>query len=160
MSEPAEVSVDVEAPALRVYELVSDLPRMGEWSPECVRCAWRGGADSALPGARFKGFNRRGWRRWSTNGQVVTAEPARELSFDISSLGLPVARWTYMIDDTGPSSSRVTERWEDRRGRLITFLGKVGTGIDDRREHNLEGMRTTLERIKAEAEGAEGAAAG
>lgn len=152
MAGTAEVSIEVGAPAERVYGLVSDLPRMGEWSPECVKCTWRGGASGAAPGARFTGHNRLGRRRWRTNGRVVAAEPSRELMFDISSVGLPVARWSYVIEPTGDGSCRVTERWEDRRGRLITWLGTAFTGVSDRQGHNTEGMRATLERIKAEAE--------
>ena len=29
-------SVVVDAPADRIYDLVADMPRMGEWSPECA----------------------------------------------------------------------------------------------------------------------------
>ena len=29
-------------PADRVYELISDVTRMGEWSPETTACAWIG----------------------------------------------------------------------------------------------------------------------
>lgn len=153
MAHQAEVSIDVDAPPVRVYELVSDLPRMGEWSPECVRCVWKGGATAAVPGARFKGYNRYGWRRWSTKGTVVAAEPGRELSFEIASVGrLPVSKWSYLIEDVGDGRSHVVERWEDRRGALIKFVGRLGTGVTDRAEHNAEGMRRTLERIKQEAE--------
>lgn len=154
MAATTEVSIDVQAPPERIYALVSDLPRMGEWSPECVKCVWKGGADQAEPGARFKGYNRRGWRRWSTNGEVVSAEPGRELSFDISALGLPAARWTYVVEPTGDRECRVTERWEDQRGRLMKWLGVIGTGVTDREAHNEVGMQATLERIKAEAEAA------
>jgi hypothetical protein len=40
----AAVSIDVAAPPDKIYELVADITRMGEWSPECVRCAWTKGA--------------------------------------------------------------------------------------------------------------------
>ncbi|MEP7191775.1 MAG: SRPBCC family protein, partial [Actinomycetota bacterium] len=33
-------SLTVAAPADLVYGLVADLPRMGEWSPECERVTW------------------------------------------------------------------------------------------------------------------------
>jgi len=152
MTTSTSVSVDVAAPPERVYELVADLPRMGEWSPECVKCRWTGGASGAAVGARFKGYNRRGFRRWNTKGVVVRAEPGRALAFDVASVaGLPVARWTYEIAATDGGST-VTEIWEDRRGGLIKTLGTVVTGVKDRSEHNLEGMRQTLERLKREAE--------
>lgn len=146
------MSERVEAPPELVYALVADLPAMGRWSPECVRCDWVGDATRAEPGARFRGRNRRGWRRWSTKGEVVTAVPGHELAFDVSSIfGLPVARWSYRIapDDGG---SRLTETWEDRRGMTIRVLGTLVSGVGDRAAHNTEGMRITLRHIKQEAE--------
>lgn len=146
------VSVDVDAPAANVYDLVSDLPRMGDWSPECRRCDWVGGATAATPGARFKGRNRRGVYRWSTNGEIVEAEHGRHLAFDISFLGMPVARWRYSVEDAGDGRSRLTETWEDRRGGLMRVIGTVGTGVRDRERHNIQSMQETLQRIKAAAE--------
>jgi|SRR5687767_3008677 len=156
MGEEVEVSVHVDATPERVYELVSDLPRMGEWSPECYRCAWTGGATGAAPGARFKGWNKRGGvRRWTTHGTVVTAQPGKELSFDVHSVfDLPVARWTYRITPDPGGGTSVTEAWADRRGGLMTVLGNIVSGVSDRAGHNTEGMRQTLDRIKREAEGA------
>ena len=43
-----EVSETVTAKADRLYELVSDLPRMGEWSPENTGGKWLGGATASL----------------------------------------------------------------------------------------------------------------
>jgi hypothetical protein len=153
MAEPTSVSVHVDAPPEVVYDLVSDLPRMGEWSPETQRCEWIGGASGATVGARFKGHNRRGWRRWSTKGVVVAAEPGRELAWDVSSVfNLPVARWRYVMQPMASGGTEVVESTEDRRGRLMRVLGLLATGVADRKTHNTEGMRATLQRIKAEAE--------
>ena len=44
-------SVVVEAPAERIYALVADLPRMGEWSPECQRVEWVGRVERTRPRA-------------------------------------------------------------------------------------------------------------
>ncbi|HVF73998.1 MAG TPA: SRPBCC family protein [Acidimicrobiales bacterium] len=153
MGESNEVSIDVAASPEAVYAMVADLPRMGEWSPECVRCDWLGGATAATPGAKFRGRNRIGFRRWSTTGTVVTASPGEELTFDVTSVfGLPVARWTYRISADGNGGSTVVERWEERRGRLLKFLGLLASGVGERTEHNMAGMRATLARIKATAE--------
>jgi Polyketide cyclase / dehydrase and lipid transport len=57
----------VDASPEVVYDLVTDVTRMGEWSPECVGCAWIDGANDPVPGARFRGRNRHGLARWSTN---------------------------------------------------------------------------------------------
>jgi uncharacterized protein YndB with AHSA1/START domain len=162
MSDSASVSIHIDAAPEKVYELVSDLPRMGQWSPECQRCEWVGGASAASVGARFKGHNRIGWRRWSTKGEVVVADPGRELAWDVTSVfGLPVARWRYVMHPKTEGGTEVVESTEDKRGRIMHVLGWLATGVTDREGHNTEGMRATLQRIKAEAErsGAEGAPA-
>ena len=48
----------VKAAPEQVYDLVADLPRMGEWSPECQRVEWTEGADGPGEGATFIGHNR------------------------------------------------------------------------------------------------------
>ena len=153
MPPAASVSIHVDAPPETVYALVSDRPSMGQWSPECQRCDWLGGASEAKVGARFKGRNRIGWRRWSTKGEVVTAEPGRELAWDVRSVfNLPVARWRYVMQPKAEGGTEVTESTEDQRGRIMHVLGWLATGVSDRSTHNTEGMRATLQRIKAEAE--------
>ena len=61
-----EASVRVAAAPEKVYELVSDVTRMGEWSPETTSAEWIDGATGPAVGARFKGRNRNGVARWST----------------------------------------------------------------------------------------------
>ena len=53
-------SVVIDAPPERIYDLVADLPRMGEWSPECQRVEWADGATDRRTGATFVGHNRGG----------------------------------------------------------------------------------------------------
>ena len=55
-----EARVEIDAAPLTVYELISDITRMGDWSPECYRCEWLNGATAAEEGARFRGHNRLG----------------------------------------------------------------------------------------------------
>jgi hypothetical protein len=159
------VSLDIGAGPEVVWGLVSDLARMGEWSPECTGVVWKGSRGfggvprkgSGPPsgpavGAVFKGKNRIGMRRWATKGTIVAAEPNRRLAWDIAALGLPVARWTYTIEPGADGGCRVTETWNDKRGALINFVGPITTGVKDRAAHNEAGMRTTLERLKGAAE--------
>lgn len=151
---PVEVSRDIAAPPEVVWSLVSDLARMGEWSPECVGVDWVGappGPEGPKIGATFKGRNRAGIRRWSTKGTIVAADRNRRIAWDIAALGLPGARWIYRIEPT-ESGCRVTESWEDKRGGILSVLGPLATGVKDRAAHNEAGMRTTLERLKAAAE--------
>ena len=39
-----ERSILIHAPGDAVYPLIADPIRMAQWSPECVRCRWVGGA--------------------------------------------------------------------------------------------------------------------
>ena len=153
MADPVEVSVEVAAAPSALYAMVSDVTRMGEWSPENVECAWLGGATGPAVGARFKGKNQRGWRRWSTVNEVVEAEPGRAFAFRTSSFGLKVAEWRYRFDgDDAAGTCTVTESWVDERGTLITVGGRLATGVADRDAHNRAGMRQTLDALTAAAE--------
>src|SRR6478672_10471059 len=103
----AEVQVHVDAPPGVVYRVVSDVTRMGEWSPETIKCAWLDGATGPARGARFKGTNKRGFVTWSTKPEVVVADPGREFAFDV---GRDI-RWSYRFDADGPGT-KLTESFE------------------------------------------------
>jgi len=147
-------SLAVAAPADVVYDLVADLPRMGEWSPECERVTWRGEATHAMRGAEFLGYNRAGSIRWMTQGAVATAERGRHLAFEIRFGPLKIARWEYFIvpDDADPSICTIVEEWTDRRpGWYRTPVDKV---FGSREEINRLGMVKTLANLKTVAEAA------
>ena len=148
--EDVTATATVAAPADRLYALVSDVTRMGEWSPENVGGRWLGGATTPAVGARFRGANRRGWRRWSTTCTVVAAEPGRVFAFDVSVVGIPASRWTYELRPDGDATV-VTETWRDRRPRWFALLAGVTMGIADIRAHNQENIRTTLANLAAAA---------
>ena len=147
------MSTEIAAPADELWRAVSDVTRIGEWSPETVKVSWRRGADGPAKGAKFRGWNRNGWHRWYTDCVVVESVPGREFTFDVSSVGLPVARWSYEFEPLEVGHTLVTERWTDRRdglrGAPLRLLGGVVTGSADRRGRNEESMRITLERLKA-----------
>jgi uncharacterized protein YndB with AHSA1/START domain len=152
-SADVAVSVHVDAPAETVYDLVADLPRMGEWSPECTSVTWRHGATAAAPGARFRGWNRRGPIRWWTDATVVEAERGRALSFEVRGLGQPVALWAYRFEpDPSGQGCTVTEEWTDRRSALYRIPTGLIINVRDRPSHNRAGMERTLAQLKAAAE--------
>jgi len=153
MSEPVSVSVDIAAPPDEVWAMIADVTRMGEWSPETERGTWVRGATGPAPGAKFKGTNRNGTKKWDTVATVVDADPGRRFSFRVAAGGFKVAEWAYTFDPTA-SGCRVTETWTDQRGRVATMLGKPISGVADRAEHNRAGMEQTLAGLKAAAESA------
>lgn len=153
------VSTDIAAQPDAIYDLVADMPRMGEWSPECERVEWSGGATGPAAGARFIGHNRRGRRRWSTHGTVTVADRGREFTFEVRSiLNLPVSRWSYRFEPRDGGECRVVESTEDRRGRLVRVAGRIVTGVSDRGSRNRETMASTLQRLRAAAEAHPGSA--
>lgn len=151
MSETVSLSRDVAAPPERVWSLVSDLPRMGEWSPENTGGTWLKGATGPAAGARFRGTNAHHKKSWTTNITVDTCDPGREFSFEVTAGGLKVARWSYRIEPT-PSGSRVTETWTDRRGALARAIGKPVSGSAHDAEQTRAGIEATLERLAHAAE--------
>lgn len=76
-----EARIDVEAPPTVVYNFISDIARVAEWSPEWVSARWLGGVSRAVSGARFRATNRSGTIRWSNTCRVVSAKPRREFAF-------------------------------------------------------------------------------
>lgn len=153
MADEISVEREIGAPAEAVWAMVSDVTRMGEWSPETTGCAWTGGATGPAVGARFKGVNANGKRKWSTDCKVTECEPGEVFTFHVSAVGLGVADWSYRFEPT-TSGCRVTETWTDRRGWLAKRLGGPISGVADRAEHNRAGMEKTLATLATAAEAA------
>jgi hypothetical protein len=152
MTTPVTVSIDIDAPPHLVYGLVSDLTKMGNWSPEAGEVSWRKGATGATRGATFQGANRNGTRTWKTMGTVVTADADSRFAFKVKAAGLKIAEWRYDIEPTA-AGCRVTESWFDERGGLAKAIGKLVTCVDDRTSHNRDTMQATLDKLKQAAEG-------
>lgn len=152
--EHDSVSIDIEAPPERVYGLVSDITRMGEWSPECRSCTWVKGATGPAVGARFRARNkgRRG-PSWFNTPVVTAAEPGRVFAFNRSGPGIGSYTWRYEFDAT-ETGTRLTESYNADRPvpKPMSRFTEFWTGSHDRDADLRQGMRTTLERIKAAAE--------
>src|SRR5947209_6302854 len=145
-----EVTVEISAPPDRVYGLVSDVSNMGRWSPECHRCEWVDGASGPTVGAKFKGWNKRGVMRWSTVSTVVAADEAREFAWTVDKSKM---KWGYRFEPSG-DGTLVTEYREElgvkplsvRVAYKLHLLGRDPDAIVR------QGMRETLDRLKAGAE--------
>ena len=141
----------VAAPAQRLYELVADMPRMGEWSPECQKAEWTDGAVAPAAGARFIGHNRggpAGLMRWSRRGRVLVADPGREFAFVTEEGGKESTIWRYRFD-AGDGGTRVTESYEVKS---IPAWARIIDVPTNRARELRDGMRHTLNRLKAAAE--------
>ncbi len=151
MSEQVSVTREIAAPAEQVWAMVSDVTRMGEWSPENEGGTWLGDAPGPRPGAKFRASNRLGKKQWKTVATVVDADPGRRFSFSVAAAGLKVAEWGYAFEPTAVGC-RVTETWTDRRPGFFKPIARLATGVADRATHNRTGMEQTLERLAAAAE--------
>ena len=151
-----EVTTDIAAPPETVYGLVSDITRMGEWSPECRRCSWAKGSTGPVVGARFKARNkgRRG-PSWFNTPTVTVAEPGREFAFNRSGPGIGSYTWRYRLVPT-ENGTRVTESYAVERPlpAAMNWMTEKWVGSSDRDADLRRGMTTTLARLKAAAEAA------
>jgi hypothetical protein len=136
-----------------LYEMVSDVTRMGEWSPVCQACWWDDG-DGPRAGAWFTGRNELPERTWETRSQVVAADRGREFAFEVNS---GWARWGYTFTAVD-SGTQVIESWEFLPAGIAGFHDRYGNGaeaqIANRTEAAHQGIPATLAAIKKAAEAA------
>ena len=149
MTQGGQETIQINAPPEKVYELVSDVTRMGDWSPECYRCEWQEGATGPAVGAKFKGWNKQGFIRWSTTPEVIAVEPGREFAFSTKFGEREGTRWRYRFEPSDGGTT-LTESWEImHEPSLMAFANRLL-----RRDRALaKGVQATLQRIKAAAEG-------
>src|SRR5687768_17601276 len=147
-SDSVTVARDPEA----VYALVSDVTRIGEWSPVCKACWWDDPAAGAVVGAWFTGRNVLPERTWETRSQVVAAEAGREFAWEVNDGWV---RWGFTVEPEG-AGSRLTQHWRFLPKGLEGFRERFGADADaqitQRSELALSGIPATLAAIKATAE--------
>ena len=149
-----EVTVSMNASPEKVWALVSDVTRIGEFSPETFEAEWLGRAKQTGPqvGAKFRGHVRRngiGPVYWA-ECFVTECEPGRVFTFGVGKPGKALNTWGYRLEPAAGGGTDVTESF-----RLTPNLGlKVYWAVLGwaRGRTNRQGMQTTLERIKAEVE--------
>ncbi len=142
------------ASADRVWELVSDITRIGEFSPETFEAEWLGDATGPAVGARFRGHVRRNGRGpvYWTVCRVTACDPGREFAFAVTVPGgKTVNTWRYQLEP-GAGGTAVTESFELPDTPLLRLYW-MAAGFA-RGRTNVNGMRVTLEKIKAVTESA------
>ena len=129
----------------KLYELIADVTRMGEWSPESAGAVWLTGEPGTV-GSTFRGNNRRPWMKWSTICTVITAEAGKRFAFAVKAVGRPVSTWEYEITPR-PSGCEVVERTIDLRSLLYMITSFVSTGLVPRSVRNRRTMEQTLDAL-------------
>ncbi|MEP1122614.1 MAG: SRPBCC family protein [Ilumatobacter sp.] len=136
----------VAAPIGDVYAAVTDVTRMGEWSPECVECRWVGGAIGPAIGARFEGDNVAAigpitLKRWTTTCEVVEAR--QDSAFAFVAEGNTTWRYEFAERD---GRTIVTESFS--HPPYVGWQKWVYGRLANRRKAMTTGMEATLGRIK------------
>jgi uncharacterized protein YndB with AHSA1/START domain len=162
------VTLRIDAPPAKVWELVSDVTHIGRFSPETFEAEWLDDATGPADGVRFRGHVRRNGRgpAYWTTCTIVGCDPEREFAFVVGKPDKHMMTWGYRLapvegesaesaegaesaEPTEPAATDVTEFYESADDLGMRLYWKLFKG---RRRTNAEGMRTTLERLKVAAE--------
>jgi hypothetical protein len=104
-----QASIEIAAAPEVVYDLVADVTRMGEWSPEAVGADWIDGG-TGRAGDWFTGHNRTPDREWSRECEVARAERGRDFTFVVGGVAANCTWWSYEMEPI-EAGTRLTERW-------------------------------------------------
>lgn len=145
--QTASASIEVAAAPDVVWDLVADITRMGEWSPECVRAVWEDGATGPEVGAHFHGFNRAGTFEWDVPCIVTDCESGRVFAFAVPRDGPSINTWRF---DFAPSAggTALTESFD------VPAINVEGSpaNFDGRFEMLVKAINKTIANIKTAAE--------
>lgn len=143
-------SVEIACDPQTVYAMVSDVTRMGEWSPVNTGGTWENGERGV--GAFFVGRNETAGRTWETRCEVVADVPGREFAFAV---GGARTRWGYTFEAT-EEGTLVTESWELPSESMSHWQGRFGETtqkeLELREQAAKKGIPATLAALKRSAE--------
>jgi uncharacterized protein YndB with AHSA1/START domain len=143
-----QAQIDINAPVGKVWELVSDLSRMPQWSPQCRLMKSRG---PLRQGAKTLNLNRRNRMWWPTTSRVTEVIPEKKLAFRVNQNN---TIWSYELEPTD-TGTRVVETRHAENG--VTAFSNMSVnalmgGVPSFERELVDGMNQTLARIKVAAE--------
>ena len=151
IAHTGHAEVHSDAPPEAVWPLVADVTRIGEWSGECLRARWLGGAHGPAVGVRFRGYNRaRRVLRWSRTNELITVDEPHVISWrTLPSLRYPDStEWRIKITADGTGST-ITQDY--RILRIPVLLDRLfALAIPAHRDRNA-GLAADLGRLAAAA---------
>ena len=145
--EQSSATTEIVAPIELVFSLVSDLTRMGEWSPECYKLEWEGGSNEPALGAHFRGYNRIGDSEWEEPGQITDFVVNQCVEFQVQQASEHPSTWRFDFSPTAVGT-------QVRESFTVPVINVAGSGANfEGRFEMLQGaVATTLANIKAAAE--------
>jgi Polyketide cyclase / dehydrase and lipid transport len=150
----------IDAPAQRLYDLVSDVTSTGERSTECHRVEWLAGDHEPTVGSRFRGHNRSRLARWSRTCEIIEAEPGRVFAFRTVPTRLDPSRrdsttWRYELLEDG-DRTLVRHSYEITWLPSRPFRALYGVLLPQHRDmrpamqHTLDALAETVEGDRSE----------
>ena len=144
-----QAQIDINAPVSTVWGLVSDLSKMPQWSPQCRMMKSMG---PLRPGTRTVNLNRRNKLFWPTTSTITEVIPERKLAFRVNANNTV---WSYELEPTAAGTRVVETRHAENGVKAVSTMtvNAVLGGVPSFEKELVEGMNTSLARIKAAAEG-------
>lgn len=148
--EPAAMgTVAIGAEPDEAYRVISDPPSMALLAEETYSAHWLDGVTVPAVGARFRGYNRNGPRRWSTTCSITDADPGRRFAYEVTApFKVPISRWQYDIEPTADGCTVTETNWLRVPAWLLPITIAL-TGVANRMGANDANIATTLRRLKA-----------
>ena len=144
-----QAEIEINAPVTKVWSLVSDLSRMPQWSPQCRLMKALG---PVRPGTRTVNLNRRNNLFWPTTSTITEVIPERKLAFRVNANNTV---WSYELEPTATGTRVVETRHAENGVKAVSTMtvNAVLGGVSSFEQELVDGMNTSLARIKAAAEG-------
>jgi uncharacterized protein YndB with AHSA1/START domain len=144
-----QAQIDIDAPASKVWGLVSDLSRMPQWSPQCRLMKAFG---PVRQGTRTINLNRRSRLFRPTTCTVTEVIPEKKLAFRVD---INRTIWSYELEPTDTGTRLVESRHAENGVTAISnmSINALMGGVPSFERELVDGMNATLSRIRAAAEG-------
>lgn len=143
-----QAQIDIDAPVSTVWGLISDLRRMPQWSPQC---RWMKTFGPLRQGTRTLNINRRNRLFWPTTCTVVEVIPESKLAFRVNANR---TIWSYELQPIDGGTRVIESRHAENGVTAVSNLtvNALLGGTTNFEHELLEGMNTSLAKIKAAAE--------
>ncbi|MEV2224938.1 SRPBCC family protein [Nocardia vinacea] len=142
-------TIEIQAAPEHVWHTVSDLRRMPEWSDQCRLMRPIG---TVRKGTITVNMNRQGRKYWPSASRIERFEPVRTIAFRTLTNN---SIWSFEITPTPTGSTLTHRRTVPPTGTTWishTIVDHFLGGEENFDVEMLEGMNTTLARIKAAVE--------
>lgn len=143
-------SVLIDRPPAEVFDAITDVTRMGEWSPENTGGRWIDGAAGPATGARFEGDNEAKLgpitlKKWTTTSEVTEYRPTSVFEF----VAEGYTTWRYEFEAVG-DGTRVTESvshppYEGWQKFAYETVARRSSAIVKDMQRTLDQLKATLE---------------